>query len=58
MSCYSVFLSLRVYEHIERVNNPAEQGYDLIMWKQGQKIIVKYFRRVLLLKMSTPKLNR
>lgn len=40
------FFELEGYEHIERVNDPAEQGYDLIMWKQGQKIIVKYFRRV------------
>lgn len=40
------FFELEGYEQIESVTDPASHGYDLIMWKEGQKIIVKYFRRV------------
>lgn len=40
------FFELEGYESIESVINPATHGYHLIMWKEGQKIIVKYFRRV------------
>ena len=40
------FFELQGYEELEVSSNPITCGYDFMMWNQGQKIIVKYFKRV------------
>lgn len=45
-----LFYELKGYESVEVATNPATQGYDLLMWSQGEKIIVKWFKCVPLIK--------
>ena len=39
-----LFYELKGYESVEIVSNPITLGYDLCMWSQGEKIIVKSFK--------------
>lgn len=45
-----LFYELKGYESIELSTHPLTQGYDLLMWSQGEKIIVKWFKCVPLIK--------
>lgn len=45
-----LFYELKGYESVEIVSNPITLGYDLCMWSQGEKIIVKSFKCTPLIK--------
>lgn len=45
-----LFYELKGYESIEVASHPSVQGYDLLMWSQGEKIIVRWFKCVPLIK--------
>ncbi len=44
------FFELQNYEQVEMVTDATSKGYDLMMWYQGQKVLVKYFKRVPMIK--------
>lgn len=45
-----LFCELQGYDSLEIINEVSKIGYDLIMWREGRKIIVKWFRCVPLVK--------
>ena len=45
-----LFYELQGYESVDVCNDSETNGYDLIMWKQGKKVIVKWFKCVPLVK--------
>lgn len=45
-----LFYELQGYDSLEVVQDVSKVGYDLMMWQEGKKIIVKWFRCVPLVK--------